>query len=70
MCKWLKRIFKPWPRRYCIEVYSGDCELLGYKYVTINSYNEIMPLGSDFCQEIMQEKSTDDEVYWNYREVR
>ena len=62
---------RDWPKTIRITVRDGDCQLLGSKYVAINSWNEVMKLGADFAEEIMlvTENENLDEVYWHYEEV-
>lgn len=71
MFKWLKRLFKPWPKTIWFEARDGDCKLLATKEVKIYSWNEIMTIGKEFADEVMFFYKGDnvDEIYWRY-EVR
>ena len=70
MWTWLKKIFRPWPKKICIEVRDSECNLLDFKIVKIYSWNEVMKIGSAFSQEVLEYYINEDEVYWTYREVR
>ena len=55
-----------------IDVRDGDCNLVGRLRVTINSWDEVFPIGSQFAQDVMASLPADDkydEVYWTYKEV-
>lgn len=67
----IKKFFRPWPKRILIEVRDGDCRLIDFKYVYIKSWNDIIPLGEAFCQEVMIEWECEelDEVFWRYEEA-
>ena len=71
MWKKIKKFLRPWPKTICFEVRDGDCQLLDTMYAEINSWNEVMPLGTQFCQDVMSCLSGEniDEVYWRYEEV-
>ena len=61
-----------WPKTIYIEVRDGDCQLLDFGYFEINSWNEVIPIGAQFAQDVISALPADekyDEVYWNYKEV-
>jgi hypothetical protein len=53
-------------------VRDGDCQLLDRTFVDINSWDEIIPVGEEFCQTVMNyvENEKLDEVYWEYEEYK
>lgn len=70
MFKWLFK--RKWPKVIKVVVRDGDCNFLDSCFISINSWDEVIPRGSQFAQDVMSSMSTDeavDEVYWNYEEV-
>ena len=68
--KKIKTIGCRWPKTIRIEVRDGDCALLGVKCFEIKNWNEVIPLGEKFSQEVMAALSAEiEEVYWRYEEV-
>ena len=68
---WLKKLFRrKWPKRIRIEVRDGNCQLLDFTYYTINSWDEVIPYGEQFAQDVMSTYPAEelDEVYWHYEE--
>ena len=58
-----------WPKLIYIEVRDGDCNLLDGTFEYINSWDEVIPLGTAFAQDVMAAEPANenlDEVYWNY----
>ena len=70
---WFKNLFRrKWPKVIKIIVRDGDCNFLDSCFISINSWDEIMPQGEQFCQDVMSAAPYDenvDEVYWNYEVV-
>lgn len=68
----IKKWLKPWPKRIRFEVRDGNCHLIGMKTEKVKSWNEVMVIGSEFCQSIMRlcpDEENLDEVYWRYEEI-
>jgi hypothetical protein len=67
----MKWFFKrEWPKRIKIEVRDGNAQLLDFMIVKINSWDEVMEIGSKFAQDTMIQFADDniDECYWRFEE--
>ena len=65
----MKWFFKrEWPKRIKIEVRDGRGQLLDFMIVKVNSWDEVMEIGSSFAQDTMAQLAGDDidECFWRY----
>lgn len=70
MFKWLFK--RKWPKVIKVVVRDGNCNFLDSCFISINSWDEVIPQCSQFAQDVMSSMPADeevDQVYWSYEVV-
>lgn len=69
---WLRKLFRrKWPKVIKITVRDGDCNFIDSTFISINSWDELIPQSTQFAQDVMSSYPTEslDEVYWSCEEI-